>query len=542
MKRIIVTKANDKILVILFVFLELISSIISSIVVVNFLSDILNELILYKFLNPLKLWVFFIVNVVIVLIDCVKKNILHKTKVSLIGKTENSVIQCIFNFNTWQTGYDSTKVLPVLSTDIPKAVSLLVELFSSGINLFFGLFFLSISAININYTVYLICLFVVGIIFLITYFSFPILKKYQTEIGKQFNKNYSNVSEMIENGDVTHLLNQKIIMADFNDVAKKNLSLNVKKGKVFAFVYLCKKISTVILVFVVCVSGYIVFSKTNNLQNNIPNILVLVYLVPKISNRFLAIIDWKSKHIEYCTVIKRIKKIFEHPLYSNSEKQKIDSIESIYLQNVTFSYNENPILLNATLSLKKGDFYFVKGESGCGKSTLLKILANLIPIKNGQVFVNGMDLNKIDRLNYWTKISYLSQKPSIVPDTIKNNILLDKKFDKDLFDLALKISTLDKSIENFKDGIDSIIEENHLSSGEKEKICLARALYQKKDVLLFDEAISAMDYESQINVVRHLIKYVQERNIICLFITHNNSDYILENRTLLVREGKLHVN
>ena len=71
--------------------------------------------------------------------------------------------------------------------------------------------------------------------------------------------------------------------------------------------------------------------------------------------------------------------------------------------------------------------YFVKGESGCGKSTFLKILAKLIPIENEQVFVNGIDLNKIERSNYWTRISYLSQKPNIIKGTIKDNILLNKE-------------------------------------------------------------------------------------------------------------------
>ena len=540
-REIILKKTQDHLLIGIFILMELISAIISSIILVDILSNILQELITYRELHSQKLIGFLLGSVIMAFIGLAKKNVIEKAKINMICRTEDLVIKHICTFKTWQIGYDALDTLPVLSSDIAKAVSSYLGILTAGVSLFLGLLLGSVSAIRINLTIYLICLLVVGVIFVITYFSFPVLKKYQTRIGQEFNKNYSNVSEMIQNGDITHLLNQKNVLSEFDAVAKNNLHLNIKKGRVFAWVYLCKKISTIVLVLVVCISAYLVFSIEESLQNNIHNILVLAYLVPKISNNFLAIIDWRAQCVEYKATIKRINTILDHPIYLSDNKEKISSIRSMDICNLSFSYNNHPILSNISLSLKPGNFYFVKGESGCGKSTFMKIIAMLLPVESEKVFVNGIDFNKLDRTNYWTKISYLPQQPIIIPGTIKDNIILNKQEQRDLLESAIKISTLDKTIGKFLGRLDWEIDESKLSSGEKQKICLARALYQQSEILLLDEAISAMDYESQKNVVSQLKNYIHDNSIICLFITHNSVDGSSDEPTLIMQQGKLYV-
>ena len=277
------------------------------------------------------------------------------------------------------------------------------------------------------------------------------------------------------------------------------------------------------------------------IKNNVSNILALVYLVPKISNNLLSIIDWKTKQSEYVAALKRIDKIFTLPTYISSNKKEVSNIQSIKLNNLSFLYDRNEIFSNVSLEIKKGQFYYVKGVSGCGKSTLLKILAMLLPIDDNMVLLNNENINQYNRCNYWKKISYLSQTPVVFPGTIRENIVLNESANTELLNLALKVSSLEKSTCNFSNGLETVIDDSKLSSGEKQKICLARAIYQQSELLLLDEAISAMDPESKKIVISEIIQYVKDNSIICLFVTHNTIADNIGINSIIVEQGNLYV-
>ncbi len=223
-------------------------------------------------------------------------------------------------------------------------------------------------------------------------------------------------------------------------------------------------------------------------------------------------------------VVGRINDIF-YP-YSIQERESEESVTSVGLQNACFRYGDKAILKDVSLEVNKKCVTFLCGESGSGKSTICDLLLGLIEPEQGQVTVNGNAQN----VNAFRKrIHYASQKPVIMNGTLRQNLLygLDGRTgeicEKELKE-ALYMAALDEWLKTLPDGLETVFENEGftLSGGEKQRICLARALLGEPDILILDEAVSAVDAKT-VSLILTRIKRQKKMGI--LFITHNrNSD------------------
>ena len=361
---------------------------------------------------------------------------------------------------------------------------------------------------------------VTGIIFCITKEAYPKLKEFEYKIGNEFNKNYANINEIINNIGIIHLLNSKKVIMNFQEVSRKNVELNIGKGRVFAYVFICKKISNVVLVFLTCFLGVLFMKIQDNFITVVSEVSALAYLMPNISKKILELIDVGIQSSNIVSTEKRIDSIFELEEYDEMGKVSILHIDQISVKNLCFSYAEKRIISDLSFEMKKGTVTALRGVSGCGKSTLIKLLCRVIPVGNDMIFINLKDINTINRLSIWENISYVSQISHVVRGTIKENILNGEEFDNRKYQDALYVSTLVDALHNFQNGADQMIDEEKISSGEKQKIALARALYKQPDFLCMDEVISAMDPVSQKLVFKRLVDYVKKYNIFCVYVSH----------------------
>jgi ABC-type multidrug transport system fused ATPase/permease subunit len=217
---------------------------------------------------------------------------------------------------------------------------------------------------------------------------------------------------------------------------------------------------------------------------------------------------------------KRIDEIFEIKEYDYDGKISIQQISQIRVENLSFSYKDKKIIDGLSFRMNTGCITAFRGVSGCGKSTLLKLLSRVIPVKDNMIFINSQDINTIDRSSLWKNIGYVSQHAHVVKGTIIKNILDGEQFCQERFQEVVATSTLNDTLHNFKDGFEQVIDENTVSTGEKQKIALARVLYKKPDFLCLDEVVSAMDPLSQTKVLENLVDYVKNHNILCAYVSH----------------------
>ncbi len=219
------------------------------------------------------------------------------------------------------------------------------------------------------------------------------------------------------------------------------------------------------------------------------------------------------------------------------EKTKVDkklnffdknNPEKIEFINVDFSYNKNTtIFKNLSLKLEKNFIYGIKGSNGSGKSTFNDLLIGLHEPVKGIIKVNDVNLKDVSQ--NWTKnVSYLSQSYFIFNDSIKNNIILDfnkkKNIDKNLYNDCVKKTGMDEYIKTLPEGDSMQVVDfgKNLSGGQKQKIAFSRLLYKNCKVIILDEAMSAIDYESRKKINDLLISIKKDKIII--MISHHNDD------------------
>ena len=172
-----------------------------------------------------------------------------------------------------------------------------------------------------------------------------------------------------------------------------------------------------------------------------------------------------------------------------------DFKHSIEFKNVYFSYEDNPVLENIDLSLKKGGKYLIVGPSGGGKSTLLKLLRKYFNPTAGDILVDGINLKDIKKESYFKNISNVEQQVFLFEDTVKNNITLYKDYTDEEINLAIDRVGLTDFIKGLPEGLDTMIYDNgkNISGGEKSRIAIARGLLAKADIIFLDEAFASLD-------------------------------------------------
>ncbi|WP_202946846.1 ABC transporter ATP-binding protein [Nitritalea halalkaliphila] len=174
----------------------------------------------------------------------------------------------------------------------------------------------------------------------------------------------------------------------------------------------------------------------------------------------------------------------------------------INVKNVSFSYGENGILNNINLSIPKNKSVAFVGESGSGKTTLVNLLCGLIPPTSGQILIDDLNLNELNKLQFQQRIGYITQEPVIFNDTIFNNITFWAKRtpENEMRCIeALKKASVYEFVYAQAGKLDTVLGNNgiNLSGGQRQRISIARELYKEIDILIMDEATSALDSETE---------------------------------------------
>lgn len=192
-----------------------------------------------------------------------------------------------------------------------------------------------------------------------------------------------------------------------------------------------------------------------------------------------------------------------------------------------------------SLSIKKGEKIAFVGESGSGKSTLIKILLGLLKYNKGEVRLGGMELSDICLNNLYNRVSYISQDAPVFDGTIKENLVFEKKVLEEQMLKALNEVQLSYLVENLAEGLDTEIGEKGtcLSGGEKQRLALARLWFEDSELVILDEATSAMDNLTEENVMKSVMQKLKEKTVIAT--AHRLNSIAGFDRIILFRDGKI---
>ena len=208
----------------------------------------------------------------------------------------------------------------------------------------------------------------------------------------------------------------------------------------------------------------------------------------------------------------------------NTEKIVLKSIDEIKLEDVSFAYDEdNEILKNINLTIKKGESIAIVGENGAGKTTLIKLITKLFDASSGRILINGIDIDLYDKKSIYKRISALFQDYFLMPTTLINN-LDDKHQDRLQAEKFIDEMGLSNRVTSLENGLDTElinIEDNKIegfSGGETQKLLFIKSLMKDSDLLILDEPTSALD---PIAEEKLYLKYKDfTKNKIAIFISH----------------------
>ncbi|ADQ16362.1 ABC transporter related protein [Leadbetterella byssophila DSM 17132] len=224
----------------------------------------------------------------------------------------------------------------------------------------------------------------------------------------------------------------------------------------------------------------------------------------------------------------------------STENLKVDIQGGIRFEHVSFVYPDTGIkaLDNVSFEILPGESVAIIGTTASGKSTLANLILRLFDIQEGQIYIDGIELKKLDLSYYRSQLGYVTQEVFLFSDTITNNVKFGKEdaTDEEVVK-ATQEAEVYHNIMGFPEGFNTKVGERGitLSGGQKQRISIARALIRKPQVLLLDDSLSAVDTVTENRILHHL-KGIGKTTIL---ISHRISNARLADKIILMDEGKV---
>lgn len=232
-------------------------------------------------------------------------------------------------------------------------------------------------------------------------------------------------------------------------------------------------------------------------------------------------------------------KTFEKETFGNKHLDRVSG--NFEFKNVTFGYDKNQLVLNnISFKINSGEMIGFVGKSGAGKTTIFNLLCKMYSVNSGEILIENERISELDEESIRDNITIISQNPYIFNLSIRDNLKLvkDDLTESEMIK-ACKIACLDDFIETLPQKYDTIVGENGviLSGGQKQRLAIARAFVQKTKIILFDEATSSLDNETQEKIQKAISNLKDEYTI--LIIAHRLSTIVNCDKIMVLENGKI---
>jgi len=429
----------------------------------------------------------------------------------------------------------------VLNTDVKKSASL-IDVLAQIISSVTGLLVYLAVAINISQAVTLITLIFGGLIFLI--FK-PLLYT-----GRKISIEFSSVAKKISHRINEVMVGIKSIKAEVAEDEILNIGRGLfnKSKKLQVKQFLIQQVAVIGIqpLSVILIAVVVAFSFYQT-SYNLGALIAIIYLIQKVFNYIqylqsgLHTLNSRSPFMNNVMNYERESDNYLENIESKTGK-KLKLNNSILFKDVSFSYKDQkggqPVLKGINFEIKKGETIAFVGHSGSGKTTIFDLLLNFLSPDDGEILVDGCNINEFGTTDLRKKIGYVSQDIFLVNDSIRNNIsFFNENVTNEDIQRALSLSELDDLVLNLPKGIDSPVGERGvmLSAGQRQRVALARALASKPEVLLLDEVTSALDRETEMNIHKSLLKL--KGKITVLIVAHKLSTITDVDKILVLKNG-----
>lgn len=369
-----------------------------------------------------------------------------------------------------------------------------------------------------------------------------LIKNNLTKVNRAITEIYSSMKDIL-------IYNAKDeVSSEFNKNQKIMEKYGVKNTFISSLPRIYFEIISVLSLLILVIYFINDKSTTESLLLSLSFLAVcIIRTLPSISLISTSAAFIKSNSIHFKHLSNIINELKEDKLNKkNGQKNNNTNISfknNIVFENVNFSYDEKNINLidNISLEIKKKDKTGIIGITGSGKSTIINLILGLIKPSRGIIRIDNNDLS-FNLIQWQKKIGFVSQENLLLDDTILKNITFTEeisKYNEDLINKCIETSEIKELIENLPLGLNTQVGERgtSLSSGQKQRINIARALYREPEILIFDEGTSNLDLATEKRIFNNLEKNFTNTTIIV--VSHRKDTLELCNNFYLINQGKV---
>lgn len=267
-----------------------------------------------------------------------------------------------------------------------------------------------------------------------------------------------------------------------------------------------------------------------------------IRMMPAFTTISLAVSGYKYRKPSLDLIYSEFKKI-EKLKFDEQTSENISFKKNISLKDVSFEYQgrKKKILNNINISLEKGKMISIIGESGSGKTTLINTILGLIKPSSGDILIDNKKKNLFNKF-WYKKIGYVAQDIYLSDDTLKNNILFGRK-NKKMNDFKIKklikLLNLEGMVNSLNRGINTMVGDRgaRISGGERQRIGIARALYNNPEIIIFDEATASLDIKLEKEVIKKIKKAYKNSTIIS--VSHRKVPIMFSDKIYKVENSKI---
>ena len=320
-----------------------------------------------------------------------------------------------------------------------------------------------------------------------------------------------------------------------NGSKEKNLNLVKVQAFFFPLMVLLIGVSNTIVIYI---GGKQVIS------GEIENIGIIVEFLLYVNMLTwpVAIVGWVTSIIQQAEASqKRINEFLkQEPQIKNHQENSVEIQGNIEFKNVTFTYEDTNItaLKNISFKVSRGETLAIIGKTGSGKSTILELIGRLYDVDQGVILIDGENIQSHNLYNLRNSIGYVPQDAFLFSDSIRNNIKFGNTnaTEEEVIEAA-KNASVHKNIQGFTKGYDTVLGERGitLSGGQKQRVSIARAIIHDPQILLFDDSLSAVDTETEEEILQNLFKISKTKTTI--IVSHRISSVKNADRIIILKDG-----
>jgi len=360
-----------------------------------------------------------------------------------------------------------------------------------------------------------------------------IVQQYLSKLNTFTQETFSGIS-VIKSYGLEPQTNQNFEVLS-NGSKEKNLNLVKVQAFFFPLMVLLIGVSNTVVIYI---GGKQVIS------GEIENIGIIVEFLLYVNMLTwpVAIVGWVTSIVQQAEASqKRINEFLkQEPQIKNTQENIVEIQGNIEFKNVTFTYEDTNItaLKNISFKVNRGETLAIIGKTGSGKSTILELIGRLYDVDQGTVLIDGQNIQDLNLYNLRDSLGYVPQDAFLFSDSIRNNIMFGKTnaTEEEVIEAA-KNASVHKNIKGFSKGYDTVLGERGitLSGGQKQRVSIARAIIHDPQILLFDDSLSAVDTETEEEILQNLFKISKSKTTI--IVSHRISSVKNADRIIILQDG-----